>query len=180
MKSKDPVRNFWRSHYPQYRSSLIQASVPILKAITTTSEFKQATHIGLYYPLAWEISLLDLFQVKGPRYSFPKCDIESITMAFYPISEAIELVPGPFGIKEPEGKGSEVRPDLLLIPGLGFDKAGGRVGSGKGFYDRYLERQKCLKWGICLSAQVLDENLAQNETDVRMDALITENGFIKW
>jgi 5-formyltetrahydrofolate cyclo-ligase len=68
----------------------------------------------------------------------------------------------------------EVTPDWLLIPGLGFDLQGGRLGRGKGFYDRYLEDTKVTKIALAWSEQIV-ESVPVESHDCRMDFIITEN-----
>ena len=183
MKSKESVRSLWRSSFQIHLQAFKKASPLIVKNILESSEFSRAKKIGLYAPLAWEVDLLMLLKHPGPQYCFPKCDSLSTTLTFYPVANVSELVKGFSGILEPSDKGNGIqlgREDLILVPGYGFDRQGGRVGSGKGYYDRYLAGTKAQKWGICLSLQIVDEPLAQIETDVRMDALVTEEGIKRW
>lgn len=67
----------------------------------------------------------------------------------------------------------EVEPDWLLIPGLGFSFDGGRLGRGKGYYDRYLENSKALRIGLAWSEQII-EKLPVESHDCHMDFIITE------
>ena len=104
-------------------------------------------------------------------------------MAFYTLESLERLAPGYAGILEPPPQGERQvgdwgKEDLILVPGFAFDMGGGRIGSGHGYYDRFLSRVETLKWGVCFSAQVLKEPLAQDPTDVRMDAVVTENGLL--
>ena len=62
----------------------------------------------------------------------------------------------------------------VIVPGLGFDQKGKRLGRGKGFYDRFLSEQKqVLKVGVSLEALVVKE-LPTEEHDVDMDYLVTD------
>jgi 5-formyltetrahydrofolate cyclo-ligase len=66
--------------------------------------------------------------------------------------------------------------DLVLVPGTAFDRAGGRVGMGAGFYDRYLPRCTRAFWlGVAFEAQLV-ERAAAGPLDARMDAVATERG----
>jgi 5-formyltetrahydrofolate cyclo-ligase len=97
----------------------------------------------------------------------------------YPI-----LKDGQMGFALPEGlpKGTawlkepfkEVEPQWFLIPGLGFDMKGGRLGRGKGFYDRYLENRSGLKIGVTWTDLIFD-NIPVESHDSRMDFIITED-----
>ena len=109
-----------------------------------------------------------------------RSNLDSFEMQHFILDE-YNLVENKWGILEPFSESiKKVQPeemDLIIIPLLAFDKQGNRVGYGKGFYDRFL--QKCspnaLKIGICLEAPIeLLEDL--NEFDVKMDGCITPNG----
>lgn len=65
-------------------------------------------------------------------------------------------------------------PDLILIPGLAFDERGGRIGKGRGFYDRYLDGKMAFKLGVAFEVQVLRKKLALEPHDKFMDGLVTE------
>ncbi len=67
-----------------------------------------------------------------------------------------------------------VAPHWFLVPGLGFDLSGARLGRGKGFYDRYFQDKKSLKIGLCWSGQML-EKIPVEKHDSHMDMIVTEN-----
>lgn len=117
----------------------------------------------------------------------PRTDPQNWEMKFYTV-EALEvpfLVLGPGGVWEPvEDKSRETtefkREDIILVPGLVFDTNGMRVGSGKGVYDRFLSENGKLakKWGVAFSPQWVNQPITCEPQDVRLDALITEKGFV--
>ena len=82
---------------------------------------------------------------------------------------------GAHGIPEP----TEIVPisieeiEIILVPGLAFDKTGARMGFGKGYYDKLLETRKAIKIGICYDFQLLDK-IPSEPHDVPMDIIITE------
>ena len=96
------------------------------------------------------------------------------------------MVPGVKGIPErPEGAElynlAFAGATLVLLPGIAFDRAGGRLGRGGGCYDRFLvqaELRGALKVGVCWSFQILDE-VPVAEHDVRVDWICTEQGLIE-
>ena len=91
------------------------------------------------------------------------------------------LVPSTFGVPEPIGNeilatGENV--DTIILPMLGFDRTGGRIGYGAGYYDRFLAKnQKVRKIGIAFACQEYD-NLPVDENDIPMDYIITEDGIV--
>lgn len=66
-------------------------------------------------------------------------------------------------------------PEWLLVPGVGFDLQGARLGRGKGFYDRYLADKDVLSIGLAWSEQIV-KKIPVEEHDFHMDYIITE-GF---
>ena len=91
------------------------------------------------------------------------------------------LVPSTFGVPEPIGNeilatGENV--DTIILPMLGFDRTGGRMGYGAGYYDRFLAKnQKVRKIGIAFACQEYD-NLPVDGNDIPMDYIITEEGIV--
>ena len=92
-----------------------------------------------------------------------------------------QLVTSAWGIQEPkQGIPTEIEKiDLVLVPLLAFDKAGHRVGYGKGFYDRFLKgcRPDCLKAGLSFfeAEEILTD---ADELDVPLDLCVTPAGII--
>ena len=94
-----------------------------------------------------------------------------------------ELVVGKWKILEPPKDrwgepGKEVAPeelDLVMVPGVGFSRDGGRMGNGQGYYDRLLEkvRADCPLIAPCYESQLFDE-LIVGPHDVFMDRVVTE------
>jgi 5-formyltetrahydrofolate cyclo-ligase len=68
----------------------------------------------------------------------------------------------------------EVTPQWVLVPGVGFDLSGARLGRGKGYYDRYLEVRSAVRIGLAWSEQIV-ENVPMESHDCHMDFIITEN-----
>jgi len=89
-----------------------------------------------------------------------------------------DLEEGAFGILEPRrdlpGAAATDLPALYLVPGTAFDERGGRVGRGKGYYDRFLEGKTGLRAGLAFEAQVLRKKLPLEPHDQLLDALVTE------
>lgn len=106
---------------------------------------------------------------------------EDVSLRLSYLKDPSVLVPSTFGVPEPIGseipaQGSEA--DTILLPMLGFDRTGGRIGYGAGYYDRFLEKFPDLrKIGLAFSCQEMD-SLPLDETDVRMDHIITEEGIL--
>lgn len=91
------------------------------------------------------------------------------------------LVPSTFGVPEPIG--SEIPAaagdiSTIILPMLGFDRNGGRIGYGAGYYDRFLSGNPGMrKIGIAYACQEVD-SLPVDENDIRMDHIVTEDGIV--
>ena len=89
------------------------------------------------------------------------------------------LIKNKYGINEPKKKNIEKNIDLVVCPGVAFDKNLNRIGFGGGYYDRYLsDHKKALKVGLAFDFQIV-KNIYPDETDIKMDIIITEKRCIK-
>lgn len=102
-------------------------------------------------------------------------DAEPLEMRLW--QEGAALYPAGFGTLAPEDSAPKVEPDVILVPLLGFDKHGTRLGYGGGYYDRTLaglaRRPKLI--GLAFAAQECPE-IPREDHDVPLDAVVTENG----
>lgn len=128
--------------------------------------------IAVYAPLPGEIDLAQtLLDHPERRWVFPRVAGHHLTF-----HTGEQLIPGAFGILEPAVESPEVplfEIDAFLCPGLAFDKKGGRLGRGRGFYDRLLAqaRPDTLKLGICHPFQIVADTHPEPH-DVPMNGLI--------
>ncbi len=116
------------------------------------------------------------------RAAVPKC-IGKGTMTFIEINSIDELVPGKYGIPEPEyTEASEIKNfsgAVCITPGAAFDSNGKRIGYGGGYYDRYLSlRPEILRVGICYSEFLFDA-VPTEQHDISVSYIITEKGITK-
>lgn len=89
-----------------------------------------------------------------------------------------ELVPGLYGIPEPPEDAPEAADiDLVLAPGAAFDRTGGRLGRGGGYYDRFLADYSGRTMGVCYGARLL-ERVPMEAHDHRVDAVATDTAII--
>lgn len=106
---------------------------------------------------------------------------EDISLRLSFLRDRSVLVPSTFGVPEPIGSEIPARADdikTILLPMLGFDRTGARIGYGAGYYDRFLEKHPGLrKIGIAFACQEIDR-LPVDENDIRMDCIITEDGVV--
>lgn len=102
-------------------------------------------------------------------------------MEFYKIDSLDDLNLGNYGILEPKiqtkniVKKNEI--DLLIIPGVVFDRNGYRIGYGKGYFDRYLADFHNITLSLVSQNQLID-SIPTDSYDINVDYLISENGII--
>lgn len=136
--------------------------------------------ICAYYPLGAEVSLLLLYVwllEKNVPMAFPK--VCGDVIEFYRVDTMEDFSKGNFGIMEPVC--GCMRADwaeaVCLVPGAAFDRTGGRLGYGKGYYDRFFAcHPRIFRIGIAYESQ-LEERIPTEEYDKPMHALATEEGI---
>lgn len=179
---KHHFRQFLRAH----RDSLTQAEVFEKSKIITdeliqSDLFEKSGSLFAYLDVRNEVSTRRLiehcFKIGKPVYVPVTRDRD---MFFAQLHDFSDLVEAGYGISEP-GHPVKAEPDeksLFIIPGVGFDKCGNRVGYGAGFYDKYLHCRSYMHLvGICFEIQMAAE-LPKEETDVQMDSVLTEKRWI--
>lgn len=147
-------------------------------------EYISAKTVAIYCSLASELST-DILRrcavAEGKRVGLPKTFGDH--MNFYVIGGNEILERSPFGVWEPLGEEEKLilpeEIDLIIVPGLAFDREYNRLGFGRGFYDRYLSKTDAFKIGLCYDAQIAEKNeIPIDAFDVKMDKIITEKEVI--
>jgi 5-formyltetrahydrofolate cyclo-ligase len=124
--------------------------------------------------------ILSLFG-KGNPVVVPIIVKEDISLRLSYLRDFSALVPSTFGVPEPIGSEIPAAAEdigTIILPMLGFDRTGGRIGYGAGYYDRFLSKNPGLrKIGVAFACQEV-ECLPVDENDIRMDIIITEDGIM--
>ena len=142
------------------------------------------TKLAFYMAKGKEVSLSTAIGksfVNGKKVYLPKTWPRERRLTFHRVYSFSDLVPGPFGLLEPNPKNEEAdlgSLEVMFIPGLAFDVKGYRLGYGGGFYDRVLRETSALKVGVCYSFQLV-ESLPVEPHDVPVDLILTEDGIIR-
>ena len=141
--------------------------------------------IASYYPSNYEVNILGFIEQaskKNYKISLPVVR-PSGKMSFKPWKYKEPLYVSSFGTLEPQSSQKEVIPDLVMVPLVAFDSELNRLGYGKGYYDRILNKisltkKKAIFLGIAYSFQKY-KKIPVNHHDVKLDYICTEKGIIK-
>lgn len=161
-------------------------SARITTAVCALLETGSYRTIGAYSSFGKEVgteALIRRLLAAGHQVALPVVSRQpSLKKMDFRLVEQVEaLVPGVFGILEPQ-QGKVVFPEeleIMLLPGLAFSRTGERLGRGGGYYDRYLAKlpPEVLKIGLAFSEQIA-EALPTEEHDLKVDMVITEKEVI--
>jgi 5-formyltetrahydrofolate cyclo-ligase len=142
--------------------------------------------VALYCALAGEVPterIRRTYLAAGARLYYPRVT-EKGTLSFYPHREGDGWETGPYGIPEPSiPAGVEPRQsgwDIVVAPGLAFDRRGNRLGRGFGYYDRFLGDlpEDVPRVGLAWAGQLVPD-VPVDARDVPVHALVTEEGVIR-
>lgn len=160
---------------------IIKFSKIINKKIINSKEFKNANCIGIYYPIGSEVQTFDIIReslIMNKQIGLPRV-INSEIIKFYLILEKslgqIKLTKEKYGVMINSDSNVDLEAiDLLLIPGVAFDKKCNRIGYGKGFYDKYIQTTNpAKKIGLAFQKQIV-EQIPINKHDKKLDLIVTE------
>jgi 5-formyltetrahydrofolate cyclo-ligase len=157
----------------------------IAERLAETAAWKRANTILCFLSMPHEVStqpIIEIARWEGKSLAVPRIQGEEIAFVLLP-ADAGPLPRDRWGIPLPDpswpaldiGSAGAI---VVAIPGLAFDRAGNRLGRGKGYYDRFLARVRrsardVAALGICLAEQVLTE-VPHGERDQPLDGLVTE------
>lgn len=121
--------------------------------------------------------ILHILQGKDKNVVVSKSDFKDYGMRHFLLTDDTRLQVNAYGIPEPDIQGIEINAaqlDVVFVPLLVCDKQGNRVGYGKGFYDRFLNkcRPDTLKIGLSFYAPI-EERIAADSNDIPLDMLVT-------
>lgn len=189
-------KKFYRKTMLVKRQELVKEerilkSNEICNRILASDVYEKCSSILVYSAIKGEVALdlfIDTAIASSKDIFFPRVDKDH--MDFFQIDNTNMLTPGTFGVLEPEGNSKKLCPQtikndiLILLPGVTFSENGGRIGYGKGYYDRYIA-EFCQKYegnlyayGVCFEFQVIHE-LDMESHDYPMDGIITEDRLLE-
>ena len=174
-----------RRHMMAIRNSIEKSqrqeySNAIMERLFASDEYRRADSLFFFCGYSSEVETLRMIEraiKEGKRVGAPRV-LSKSDMAFFEVSDTQKLVRSDMGILEPLSDGEKLkRADIVLLPGLAFDIKGGRLGYGRGYYDRYLkampEENAPIKAALAFECQIVDE-VPMTEDDERADIIFTE------
>ena len=162
--------------------TVAEKSLKIKKNLFELPEFEKAKTIMFYVAKDKEVRTEEMIKGSlkmGKRVAVPISKVEERDLIPSLLTDYEELVPGTYGILEPREGGHRAIPleniELVIVPGVAFDRQGNRLGFGGGFYDNFLGKVPpgIPRLGLAFELQILEE-LPFGEKDVPVDGVVTE------
>ncbi|MBN8709665.1 MAG: 5-formyltetrahydrofolate cyclo-ligase [Verrucomicrobia bacterium 61-8] len=145
------------------------ASEKISRRLVDSVIWQNSRVIYAYHPLPSEPDWRLAAQRGDHMVAFPRIDGDRMEFLI-----PQEFILGGLGIQEPKEGDIAPPPDLILVPGMAFDLSGGRLGRGKGHYDRWLMgHPKVPRLGLCFECQIFDA-IPLEDHDLKVDSVVTE------
>lgn len=151
-----------------------ELSTRIVDNLINLDIYEKAKVIALYKSMNSEVDTNWLINesLKNRIVLLPR--IVDNKMIFIMINNDTKYSKSNIGVMEPIGEEYYGKIDLIIVPGIAFDKDLNRLGFGMGYYDKYLGNKDIYKIGLCFSEQIVNLVPVLNH-DIRMDMVITEN-----
>lgn len=192
-KKRELRQEFLNRRNSLSRDEIDSKSEKIENELFALPEFQRAKTVVFYVSFRSEVETEKMIRNAlnlRKRVVVPVVDGEKIEVAEIKNFEK-ELTKGSFGIKEPKKefrrRVHQKEIDLVVVPGVVFDKTGGRLGYGRGYYDRFLKSKsiklrmgrspQCALIGLAFDLQIA-RKIPLVEKDVRVDKIVTESGII--
>lgn len=156
----------------------MRRSETVMRGVEALPEFQRARVVLLYWSMADEVQTHAFVErwYKEKTLLLPCVDGDDLRLRQYTGPEC--MVAGEqFGIGEPSGEEwtDLDAVELIVVPGVAFDRQNNRMGRGRGFYDRLLKSTpNAVKTGVAYDFQILD-SIPVEPHDVKMDRVITES-----
>lgn len=164
------IKHLKKQHY---KESLQEQSILILNKLENHNDFINANIVMLYSSLPDEVQTHDFIERWRNKKRIILPTVVGDDIIPVELCEDTDFAVGDFNILEPQSDAYQGSYDLIIVPGVAFDKKGNRIGRGKGYYDRFLSKHIDIKKiGICFDFQLID-NVPTEDNDIKMDEVIS-------
>ncbi|MBN2765067.1 MAG: 5-formyltetrahydrofolate cyclo-ligase [Paludibacteraceae bacterium] len=174
VSEKQKIRNYIRQ-----RKELLTETDKAIEAqklfdkIELMPEFEDAQTILLYWSMPDELPTHNFIVKWSKRKQILLPVVKDDDMLIRPFSGKDDLKRSTFGIWEPDSQKEFMNKiDLVIAPGIAFDRRRSRLGRGKGYYDRFFVNKRIVKIGVGFDFQLL-ESIPTHQYDIKMDKIIT-------
>lgn len=149
------------------------SAIAVFRKIESRPEFIKAKTILLYWSMPDELPTHDFIK----KWSISKSILLPVVighhMTIRPFIKEDRLKRNEFNVMQPmTGHDYLEMVDLVIVPGVAFDRKKRRLGRGKGYYDKYLKNKKIKKWGLCYDLQLYDK-VPTSSFDITMNKVFT-------
>jgi 5-formyltetrahydrofolate cyclo-ligase len=175
--AKTELRRRLRAELARMKSAdCAAASESIRTSIASLPRWQAARTLAAFVALPGEPDLAPFYWIPGRRLLLPR--VEGEFLVFHEVREPTELIRGAFGVMEPK---ADICPavdpaesDIIFVPGLAFTHDGERLGRGRGYYDRMLDRlpRTVLRVGVCFAPQIV-ASLPSEAHDREVDVVVS-------
>ena len=182
-KAKKDLRGKLLAKLLSLTKEVKRRSANVLSILSELQIYKDAKVIMAYFPLRGEVDVLGLIgkAIGIKRFCFPVMDTAKKELRAFEAGDLDrDFLPGPFGVRQPDTEKTKEldigKIDLIIVPGLAFDRQKNRLGRGAGFYDRFLDKIKppAKKVGVAFEFQILESLPVIPPFDQKVDFLATE------
>lgn len=151
----------------------------VFEKIEALPEFINAHNIIIYWSMPDELPTHNFIIRWSKKKTMLLPVVKGEDMLIKPFSTKEELKQGSLGIWEPDVQKEYLNSiDLVIVPGVAFDRDKSRLGRGKGYYDRYFINKRIVKIGVCFDFQLL-ESIPIDSFDIKMDKVVTNSFLIQ-
>lgn len=161
-----------------------EKSASIKEKLFSMEVFRNSKVVFFYVSVGSEVQTHDMIKeiLDKKKVAVPMPEKANKTLSASELLNFNELEPGSFSILEPKKEFVRiVNPkdlDLVVVPGIAFDKKGNRIGHGRGYFDRFLENISVPKIALAYEMQIVD-NIPADKNDVGVDFIVTEKRIIR-
>lgn len=179
------IKKKLRAESKQFRGALafsekLKKDEEIFKRLIALPEYQNARMVLTYVSTLIEVSTFRLIAYSlehGKIVAAPRCAEGKIAMDFYEIRSMADLEKAAFSVLEPIPaqckRVTDFSRSVCVVPGLMFDGRGYRLGYGKGYYDRFLNRYDGFNIGICYN-ECIKNRLPHGRYDISVDVIVTQ------
>ena len=181
-EAKQAIRSAIEHHRRRLTPDWVaEHSAQVIRRLEQQEVFQAAKFVHIYVSIGNEVethACISSLLSRNRRVAVPRVALPERSLHHFEISDLSQLATGTFGIPEPDpGICRAVRVaelDLVIVPGIAFDRLGHRIGFGGGYYDGFLTQVSVPRIGLGYDFQIV-EHIPQRAEDQRVDIVVTES-----